>query len=241
MRWLMAQASLRTRWLVTAAWAFVWAVGYGAATLIPYGVSGFRWWVPIVGFSLGMALVTGAVVAWSERGVAASYAAVLEGLTTKQRRQIAQVWRPGAVPSDPAVLTAALRLHDLAERYRLGKRRRRTVGAVLVCIATVMLVATVVSARHTFSASTLMFLLVGAMLVAGPTLAALRATRRRPRLAQLRAAAAADPSVAAAVANPATPAAPLSRTQRRWWAVATVTLALVYVGALEIAMSVAQR
>jgi len=128
----------------------------------------FRWWVPIVGFSLGMALVTGAVVAWSERGVAASYAAVLEGLTTNQRRQIAQVWRPGAVPSDPAVLTAALRLHDLAERYRLGKRRRRTVGAVLVCIATVMLVATVVSARHTFSASTLMFLLVGACSSLGP-------------------------------------------------------------------------
>lgn len=34
------------------------------------------------------------------------------------------------MPSDPAVLTAAVSLHDLGEHYRLARRRRRTTGAL---------------------------------------------------------------------------------------------------------------
>lgn len=54
----------------------------------------------------------------------------LDGLSVEQRRQLSRVLRRGAVPSDPAVLTAAVRLHDLGEHYRLARRRRRTTGAL---------------------------------------------------------------------------------------------------------------
>lgn len=202
MRWRLAVASPRTRCGFSAGWGFLWCLGYASVTLIPLGARGYRWWLPIVGFSLLVGLSTGALTAWMERGVAASYAAAPDGLSADQRRQVAKVWRRGPVPTDPAVLIAVLRLHGLLDRYRQASRSRRVAGAVLVGIATVMRVAASVADRHAVSQSAVMFLLLGVLMVAAPTATALRSRRQQPRLAELRAAAQADPVVAAAVAQP---------------------------------------
>ena len=59
--WLMAGASLRTRWLVSAVWVSLWAMVYALMTLIPLGAHGYRWWVPIIGASLLIGLAHGSV------------------------------------------------------------------------------------------------------------------------------------------------------------------------------------
>lgn len=241
MRWRLAVASPRTRCLFNAVWAFIWSFGYASASLIPLGVGGYRWWAPIIGFSLLVGLSIGALTAWMEQGVAASFAAVLDGLSTHQRRQVATVWRRGPAPTDPAVLIAVLRLHDLLHRYRQANRKRRVVGVVLVVIATAMLVAAAIVDRHAVSPSAVTFLLLGVLMVAAPTAASLRSRRQEPRLAALRATAQADPGVAAAVAQPAQAATPLTRAQRVGGTVAAVVLAVVYVVALQVAMAYSPR
>lgn len=241
MRWRLAVSSPRTRCWFSAGWGFLWCFGYASVTLIPLGARGYRWWLPIVGFSLLVGLSTGALTAWMERGVAASYAAVLDGLSADQRRQVAKVWRSGPVPTDSAVVIAVLRLHGLLDRYRQASRSRRVAGTVLVGIATVMLVAAAIADRHAVSPSAVMFLLLGVLMVAAPTATALRSRRQRPRLAELRAAAQAGPVVAAAVAQPVAAAAPLTRAERVRWTVAAVFLAAVCVVALQVAMTHSPR
>lgn len=236
MFWWLAVAPPRTRWLFSAGWAFVWSLGYAAATLTPLGAHGYRWWVPIIGFTLLMALAIAVLTMLLDRSTASGYRAVLDGLTSEQRRQVGRVWGRGPVPTDPAVLTAALRLHDLLERQRQGNRRRRITGVVLVGIATVMLVATAISQHHTVSGSAVLFLLLGVMMVAAPTATALRARRQQPRLAQLRAAAQSEPTVAATVSRPTPPVPSVTGRHRLQWAAAVVTIAVIYVGALVIAM-----
>lgn len=233
--WLMAGASLRTRWLVSAAWVSLWAMVYALMTLIPLGAHGYRWWVPIIGPSLLIGLATGALAVWTGRSVLESYAVELDGLTVEQRRQLSRVWRRGAVPSDPAVLIAAVRLHDLGEHYRLARRRRRTTGALMGGIGAVLLLITALGEHHRFNPFALGYLVIGVTLLATPTAAALRAKRREPRLAELRAAAQSDPDVAAAVARPARPAGPPTRTHLLWWAVAATTIALAAFGGIEVA------
>lgn len=232
----MAVASPRTRALVTAGWAFVWSLGYAATTLVPLGVHGYRWWVPIVGSALLIGLALGLLTVWTDRSVPGSYAPVLEGLTTDQRQQVSRVWQRGPVPSDPAVLTAVLRLHAVFVRQRQGNRRRRITGAVLVGLGTVILATSAFSEAHQVSFSAVMFLLIGVFIVAAPTATAIQAKRRHPRLAQLNAAAQSDPAVAAAVARPAAPV-PATRGQRVRWAAAAITLAAIGVGALESAQA----
>lgn len=238
MWWVMIGASSRTRWLLHAVWGFGWTAGYAALTLIPLGVQGYRWWAPIIGFALLAGLAVGALAAWMDRRVVASYAAVLDGLTADQRGQVTRIWRRGPVPTDPMVLTAALRLHDLSESYRRGNQSRRKTGVVLIVIATVLLVVSTFGTDRHVPGTALGFLAIGAFLVAAPTATALRARRLQPRLAQLRAAAQSDPVVAAAVAQPVASAAPLTRGQRLRWVVAVLALVGVCVGALEIAIAV---
>lgn len=236
--WRMVVASPRTRALVTGGWAFVWSLGYAATTLVPLGVHGFRWWVPIIGCALLIGIATAVLTVWTDRTVPGSYAPVLDGLTTAQRQQVSRVWRHGPVPTDPAVLTAALRLHAVFAQQRQGNRGRRITGAVLVGLATLMLATSAFSEAHQVSFSAVMFLLIGVFILTGPTATAIRAKRRQPRLAQLNAAAQSDPTVAAAVARPATPAAPVARGQRVRWAAAAITIAAICIGALEYAMTV---
>lgn len=238
MWWMTTAASATTRWLLNAAWAFIWTVGYGALTLVPLGVHGYRWWLAIIGFALLVGLAVGGLSAVLNRRFVASYAAVLEGLTADQRRQVTRIWRRGPVPADPMVLTAALRLHDLVERYRRDNQSRRKSGLVLVVISMVLLVVSTIGAHQQVPATALGSLAIGVFLVAAPTATALRARRLQPRLAQLRAAAQADPQVAAAVASPAERAAPFSRRERLSWAAAALVIAVLAVAALAIAESI---
>ena len=85
MWWLMAGASLRTRWLVSAAWVSLWAMAYALMTLIPLGAHGYRWWVPIISVSLLIGLATGALAVWTGRSVLESYAVELDAMAADAR------------------------------------------------------------------------------------------------------------------------------------------------------------
>ena len=236
MWWLMT-VTAHTRWLLNAAWAFAWSLGYAALTFIPLGVHGYRWWWGIIGSALLMGAAVGALAAWLDRRTAASYAAVLDGLTPDQRRQVTWIWRRGPVPTDPMVLTASLRLHNLGEHYERRRQYNRKTGVVLVILAMTIVVTSLIGSRHDVPVTGLALLAIGVYYLAAPTMTASRARRRQPRLDLLRAAAQADPQVAAAVARPAEPAAPLPARQRVVWAALVIAVVGIAMFTYQIAIT----
>lgn len=232
MIWWLVAASPRVRILFNAGWALLWSVGYGAATLVPLGAHGVGWWLAIVGVSVLLAVAVAAVTAWSSRRFGASTEAVLSRLTADQRQQVARVWRRGPVPADPVVLTAALCLYDIVESSRQATRRSRIVAGFLIGAGVVMiLVGAALSKFRTLPASGPVLVAL-AVVIAVLGASALGARRRRPRLAQLRAAAQSDPEVAVAVAqaDPAT----VTRAHRLRWAIAIFAVVGVWTSAIQI-------
>lgn len=236
MWWLMTAAA-HTRWLLNAVWAFVWSLGYAVLTFIPLGVHGYRWWLGIIGSALLMGVAVGALAAWLDRRTAASYAAVLDGLTPGQRRQVTRIWRRGPVPTDPMVLTAALRLHDLGEHYERRRQYNGKTAVVLVILAMAIVVTSLIGSHHDVPVTGLALLAIGVYYLAAPTMIARRARRRQPRLDLLRAAAQADPQVAAAVARPAEPAPPPPVRQRVIWAVLVLAVVGIAMVTYQIAIT----
>lgn len=67
---------------------------------------------------IAVSLSIGSLVALIQRPARRTYAAQLDGLSRGQRRQVAEVLRRGDVPTDPAVLRAAVRVGTISMAYR---------------------------------------------------------------------------------------------------------------------------
>ncbi len=232
MGWWLVVAPMRVRILFNAGWALLWSFGYGAATLVPLGAHGVGWWLSIVGVSVLVAVAVALMTAWSSRRFGARTEAALSGLTADQRRQVARVWKRGPVPADPVVLTAALRLYDIVESSRPASRRAQIVAWSLVGagVAMALVGAALTKFRALQTSGPVLVSLVVIVVMVGAS--ALGARRRRPRLAQLRAAAQSDPAVAAVVGQ-ADPSA-VTKAQRLRWAIAAFVIGGVCAGVLQI-------
>nr|WP_167334995.1 hypothetical protein [Mycolicibacterium farcinogenes] len=191
-----------------------------------------HWWTPwpmwvVIAGLAGFGLLAAVPITLLTQPVVNTYAAVLNGLTRPQRAAVARALRSEPVPVDPTVLTAAVRASDLAGAYRSRVTpARRRLGWVLIGIFAIALpVLEFLADRPQLALLYLALALVILALQAGPEWIR---RRREPHLVRLRAAAAADPQVAAAVAQAVSPAVPTAR--ERWLRVGLVVILAVGAG-----------
>ncbi|MED5815256.1 hypothetical protein VST63_23090 [Mycolicibacterium sp. 050232] len=216
------------RWLVTSAWMALWFLLFCWAVIQPR----HHWWTPwpmwvVIAGLAGFGLLAAVPITLLTQPVVNTYATVLDGLTRPQRTAVARALRTEPIPTDPAVLTAAVRAADLARAYRNKVTpTRRRLGWVLIGIFAIALpVLEFLADRPQLALLYLALALVILVLQAGPEWIR---RRRAPHLARLRAAAAADPQVAAAVAQTVSPAVPTPR--ERWLRVGLVVILAIGAG-----------
>ena len=199
------------RGLVNSAWLTVWSLLFGWAVLRPEYHWSTPWpiWVDAIGLAI-FGLVAGIPITLLGRPVVRTYATVLEGLTAAQRTATARALRRGPVPTDPAVLTAAVRASDLARahRNRVTPTGRRLTWVLIGLFAVPLPAVEFMTDQPRLA---VMFLVLAVMMVVAQVWPAWVRRRRAPHLAQLRATADADPEIAAAVAHAVPPAVPTTR------------------------------
>lgn len=217
------------RWLVISAWVTVWSLVFCWAVLQQQ----YHWWTPWPAWvtATGVAvfgLLAGIPITLLTRPVVNTYATVLNGLTAEQRTAVARAVRGEPIPTDPAVLTAAVRAMDLAQAYRdrVTPAQRRLSWVLIGLFGVVLTVLEFIGDRPLLA---LVYLGLAVMLVVFQVWPAWIRRRRGPHLARLRAAAEDDPEVAAAVAQAVAPAIPTAR--QRWLRVGLVLLLAVAGGA----------
>ncbi|MGV0780469.1 hypothetical protein [Mycolicibacterium sp. XJ775] len=156
-----------------------------------------------------------------------TYAIVLDGLTKRQLSAVARALRSEPIPTDPAVLTAAVRAGDLAQAYRdrVTPAQRRLSWVLIGIFGVGLPVLEFVADRPRLGWT---YLGLAVVLVVGQVWPAWVRRRREPHLARLRAAADADPEVAAAVVQAVAPAVPTAR--EHWLRVGLVLLLVVAAG-----------
>jgi hypothetical protein len=111
--------------LVVAPWWALWLVNATTFTVTVFAIcvlgfpgfaaSGWTW--PVLSV-LGFSLVITALMILARRPMQQSYARTVDGLNLPQRSQAIKALRRGEVPSDPAVLAAAIRLGNLTMAYQ---------------------------------------------------------------------------------------------------------------------------
>lgn len=228
------------RWLVTSAWMSVWFLFFCWAVFQPQHLWQTPWpaWVVVAGLA-AFGLLAAIPSTLITQPVVNTYATVLNGLTGPQRTEVARALRSEPIPTDPAVLTAAVRASDLARAYRnrVTPARRRLLWVMIGIFAVVLPVLEFLADRPRLGLVCLAAAVVVLVAQAGPEWVR---RRREPHLAQLRAAAAADPQVAAAVAQAVPPAVPTARD--RWLRIGLVVVVAVAAGlAVTFASQVSGR
>jgi hypothetical protein len=114
------------RWLVVMAW---WERFLASAATIAAVVAFFAWlmfpafatpsgWPWKVLAIVGLALACAAAQEVAARPAARMFAEALTGLSRNQRAQVLTALRGGAIPSDPAMLAAAIRVGAIGQAYR---------------------------------------------------------------------------------------------------------------------------
>jgi hypothetical protein len=118
-------------WLVNAAIFTVTLVAICALGFPGFADSGWTW--PVLSV-LGFSLVATALITLARWPTQQSYARTVDGLNPPQRAQAANALRRGEVPSDPAVLAAAIRIGNLSAAYqrRVPRWQRRLAWCVPV-------------------------------------------------------------------------------------------------------------
>ncbi|MBU9766577.1 hypothetical protein FR943_22390 [Mycobacterium sp. TNTM28] len=202
------------RWLITSAFAILGLLFFCWAVLEP----GHHWWTLwptwMVGAALSIfGLLIAAPMTLLAQPVVNSFSATLAGLTSAQRTAVARALRREPVPTDPAVLAAAVRAGDLSDAYRrLVSPTRRRLTWLLIALFGVVLPALEFTLDQPRIA--VMYLGVGVLLAATAVRSEWARRRSGPRLVRLRAAAAAEPQVAQVVAQAVPPGQPTAR--QRW-------------------------
>ena len=202
------------RWLVVSAWMTVWVSLFVWVALEPQ----YPWWTPWPAWAVAIGLTAFGLIAaipitMLNQPVVKTYATVLNGLTGAQRTAVARALRTEPIPADPAVLTAAVRASDLARAYRdrVTPAQRRGIWVIIGLFGIVLPALQFVADRPQLGWTYLGLAVVLMVLQVWPAWAR---RRREPHLARLRAAADADPEIAAAVAQKVAPAVPTGR--ERW-------------------------
>jgi predicted chitinase len=109
------------RWLVTALLVALFLAPTLAVSVPDVAHSaGWAWGLVILGT---YSLVFAAVAAALQRPVQRTYLAALDGLSGPQRSEAVRTLRHGAIPADPAVLAAAIRVRTLSMAYQRRARR----------------------------------------------------------------------------------------------------------------------
>jgi hypothetical protein len=199
--------------LVVAPWWVLWLVNAATftVTLLAICVLGFPgfaasgWTWPLLAV-LGFSVVVTALLTLARRPIQQSYAPTVTGLNLTQRSQAVKALRRGEVPSDPAVLAAAIRIGNLSAAYR--RRVPRWQKRLAWCVPVLWLVAGVLAfvgdnARGGLTWSAL------ALWIAARLLWASHKARRLPqRLELLRSAADSSPQALSVLAEAHDSAAP---------------------------------
>lgn len=219
------------RWLVISAWITVWPLLFCWGVFQPQYQWHTPWptWVVAVGVA-AFGLLAAVPITLLTQPVVNTYATVLDGLTASQRTAVARALRSEPIPTDPAVLTTAARAIDLARAYRnrVTPARRRLNWMFIGVFAVALPILGFVGNRPRIG---LIYLGLGATMVVTQVWPAWIRRRREPHLTRLRAAADADPEVAAAAAQAVPPAVP---TTREWWLRIGLVLVLAVAGGLGI-------
>ncbi|MGJ6127053.1 hypothetical protein QN239_31175 [Mycolicibacterium sp. Y3] len=220
--------SERRRLLIGSAWIFSCLFGNAAVRLRHHGYDRWTWWLLFAGVCAAISLLLSWTLARYGRLALARHRQALAGLDDHQCRQVARVWRRHEpIPTDAAVLVAALSLHALSERQRLRTWRARTIFAVLYAASSCL--AYFATDHRLAIALTMWFI---AALMMSPEI---HARLRRPRLALLRAAAQDDPGVTAAIDTITSP--PAARPRRNvWMLIAAALISLGYFASFAVAV-----
>ncbi|MEE3062617.1 MAG: hypothetical protein VYA67_01450 [Actinomycetota bacterium] len=135
--------------LVVAPWWVLWLVNAATFTItlsvicglgLPgFAASGWAW--PLLSVLLFSVIVT-ALLTRARRPIQQSYARTVTGLDLAQRSQAVKALRRGEVPTDPAVLAAAVRIGELSMAYQrrvpVWQRRVAWIVPVLWGVAAVL-------------------------------------------------------------------------------------------------------
>lgn len=223
------------RWLITSVWMTAWLVLFYWA-LLPRGHWSTPWpaWITVVGLVVVGLLVAAPITQLGKPG-ADSYATVLRGLSATQRAQVGRALRGGSIPTDSAVLGAAVRAMDLARAYRerVSPGQRCLMWMIIAVFGVVMPVLQFVGNQPRMA---VLYLTAGVIMLAsriGPIVMR-RRRRRRVHLVELRAAAEADPQAAAVVADAVPPAVPTLRQRLVQVGLAVAVVVPVSVGAVLV-------
>lgn len=208
-------------WLVNAAtFAITLSVIFGLG-LPGVGAAGWAW--PLLSVLLFSLIVT-ALLTRARRPIQQSYARTVTGLDLAQRSQAVKALRRGEVPSDPAVLAAAIRIGDLSMAYhrRVPAWQRRVswvVPALWVVAAVLEFIGNDARAGLTWSGL--------ALLVAARMAWATHKVRQLPgRLQLLRSAADSSPQALSVLAEAHDSAAPPPNRRFRLAFVVVVVIAV---------------
>ncbi len=218
-RWLLATVCM-TLWLALFYW-----------TLLPPGHWSPPWpaWIS-VSFLIATGMLLAAPVTALSQPAVNSYSAVLHGLTSAQLGAVGQALRGKLIPTDRAVLAAAVRAMDLAQAYRDRVTRAQRWGSwvMIAMFAVALPVLQVVDDRPR---SAVMYVVLGVFMLVTQLVPELLRRSRAPRLVELRAAAEANPEVAAIVADAVHPALPTARERLMQVGLVVAMLVPVSVGA----------
>jgi hypothetical protein len=216
-RWITMPWSLR--WLLTSVVLLSFYGGITLAQVLEHPARLPAWLAPAV---IGVCLLGGALGAANQQMRTAPYRAVLSGLTADQRRELAAAIKPGSLPTDPAILAAAVRIRSMAR----AERARRPIWQSWAVISLGMGYAAWLMTMPGGLAVATGLLVVEALCAVLLLWGQARRHRTEPRWDALAAAAVANPSAAAMLT--AARDVPVNRDWRRW---ATLIAAAAVIGA----------
>lgn len=182
-----------TRWLLTSVVLLAFYGGITLAQTLEHPGRPPAWVAPAV---LGTCLIGGALGATSQRMRMAPCTAVVAGLTDEQRRQLAAAIKPGPLPTDPAVLAGAVRLHNIGR----VERERRPLWLAWAIIAAANFYASRLASMPSNAVVGLALAIVAALYAVLLLWGSVREKQTQSRWAALAAAADADVSATAIIA-----------------------------------------
>ncbi len=199
--------------LVVAPWWVLWLVNAATFTvtlvaICVLGFSGFAasgWTWPLLSV-LGFSVVATLLITLSRRPIQQSYAQTVAGLSLPQRSQAVRAPRRGEVPSDPAVLAAAVRIGNLSMAYH--RRVSRWQKRLAWCVPLLWVVAGVLGFIGNNARGGLTWIALALLVAARMAWASQKARRLPQRLELLRSAAALSPQALSALADAHDSAAP---------------------------------
>jgi hypothetical protein len=191
------------RWLVNAATFTVALVAICVLGFPGFASAGWTW--PLLSV-LAFSVVATALIARARRPIQQSYARTVDGLNLSQRSQAVQALRRGEVPSDPAVLAAAIRIGNLSMAYQ--RRVPRWQRRVAWCVPVLWVAAGVLAYVGNNTRGGLIWSALALWIAARLLRASQRARRLPQRLELLRSAADSSPAALSVLAEAHDSAAP---------------------------------